>query len=57
MLLTQEFETARMRLWPFLQWKQRHSRISRKPSSMRLDDISPYLPPEYRDLTPDVYRD
>ena len=24
MLLVQEFQTARMRLWPYLQWKQRH---------------------------------
>ena len=61
-LLVQEFKTARMRLWPFLQWKQRH--YPDKPECvelfdqfMRLDDISPYLPPEYRDLTPDLFRD
>ncbi len=61
-LLLQEFETARMRLWPFLQWKTRH--FPDEPESvdlldqfMRLDDPRPYMPPEYRDLKPALHRD
>jgi len=62
MLLAQEFQTARLRLWPFLQWKQRHHPdqpecVELFDQFMRLDDISPYLPPEYRELTPDLFRD
>jgi len=62
MLLAQEFETARMRLWPFLQWKK--ATFPDQPESvelldqfMRLDDLRQYMPPEYRDLTPELYRD
>ncbi len=61
-LLAQEFQTARMRLWPFLQWKSRH--YPDLPESadlldqfMRLADLRPYMPPEYRDLTPALHRD
>ena len=62
MLLLQEFETARMRLWPFLQWKKRH--YPHQPESvelldqfMRQDDLRPFMPPEYRDLRPELFRD
>jgi len=62
MLLVQEFQTARMRLWPYLQWKQRH--YPDQPDSIalleefeRLQDTRPYMPPEYRDLTAALYRD
>ncbi len=62
MLLMQEFESARMRLWPFLQWKQQH--YPDQPDSvklfeqfMRLDDLRPYMPADYRDLKPALYRD
>lgn len=61
-LLLKEFQTARMWLWPFIQWKQ--ATFPDQPESvklldqfMRLDDLRPYMPPEYRDLTTDLYRD
>lgn len=62
MLLKQEFQTARMRLWPFIQWKKRHcpdqpDSLALLDQFMRLDDLRQYMPPEYRDLTPDLYRD
>ena len=62
MLLTQEIETARMRLWPFIQWKRRFypdqpETVSLFDEFQRVEDTRPYLPPEYRDLTPDLYRD
>ena len=61
-LLAQEFQTARMRLWPFIQWKiatypdqpENHSLYD---EFQRLEDTRPYMPPEYRDLTPRLYRD
>ena len=62
MLLIQEFRTARMRLWPYLQWKKLF--YHDQPDSaalldqfMRLDDLRPFMPAEYRDLTPDLHRD
>ncbi len=61
-LLAQEFETARMRLWPFIQWKI--ANYPGQPESdtlfdkfQRLEDTRPYMPPEYRDLTPRLHRD
>ena len=62
MLLAQEIETARMRLWPFLQWKKRFypdqpESVSLFDEFQRLADTRPFMPPEYRDLTPDLHRD
>ena len=62
MLLVQEFQSARMRLFPFIQWKRRHYPDHEESAEllaefMRLDDLRPYMPPEYRDLTPNLYRD
>ncbi|MCY3834378.1 MAG: metallophosphoesterase family protein [Chloroflexi bacterium] len=61
-LLMQEFQFARMRLWPYLQWKRRHH--ADQPDSValldefeRLEDSRPYMPPEYRDLSAALYRD
>ena len=61
-LLAQEFEIARMRLWPYLQWKKatfpdQTDSVALLDQFMRLDDLRQYMPPEYRDLTPDLYRD
>lgn len=61
-LLLQEFQTARMRLWPFIQWKQTAFPDQAESATlldqfMRLQDLRPYMPPEYRDLTPDLHRD
>lgn len=62
MLLVQEFESARMRLWPFLQWKMRYHPEAPESADLvdefsRLDDIRAFMPAEYRDLTPALYRD
>jgi predicted phosphodiesterase len=62
MLLVQEFQTARMRLWPFLQWKKRFypdqpDSVSLFDEFQDLEDGRPYMPPEYRDLTSALYRD
>jgi len=62
MLLVQEFETARMRLWPFIQWKNvncpdQADSVALFDEFQRLEDTRPYMPPEYRDLSPALYRD
>ena len=61
-LFVQEFETARMRLFPYLQWKQ--AVHPQQPDSIELleefsslDDLRDFMPPEYRDLKPELYRD
>lgn len=61
-LLAQEFETARMRLWPFIQWKSANypdqpESLSLYDEFQRLEDTRPYMPPEYRDLSPRLHRD
>lgn len=61
-LLQQEFQTARLRLWLFIQWKKAACPDQADSDTlldrfMRLHDLRPFMPPEYRDLTPALHRD
>ncbi len=60
-LAIEEFRSARLQVYPYLRWKQTHS--PHAPDSpalldefMNVDDTRPYLPPEYRDVTSQLYR-
>ena len=61
-LLEQEMRRSHMRLYPYLRWKQ--GACPNAPDSLALfdafqavEDTRPYMPPEYRDLKPRLYRD
>jgi predicted phosphodiesterase len=61
-LVMDEFRTARLQLAAYLNWKaKRHPVRDDSPELLRefrdLDDIEPYLPPEYRELTSALHRD
>ena len=61
-LLIEEFRTARMRLYPFIVWKQRHhagvpDSIQLCEAFLALDDLSEYMPPVYRELDNVLFRD
>lgn len=60
-LAIEEFRSARLRVYPYLRWKQTHK--PHAPDSpalldefMTIADARPYLPPEYRDVTSQLYR-
>lgn len=61
-LAIEEFRSARLRVLPYLLWKQAQN--PHAPDSpalldefMAIPDTRPYLPPEYRDVTSQLYRD
>lgn len=61
-LAIEEFRSARLQVYPYLIWKQAQN--PRAPDSpalldefMNIADARPYLPPEYRDVTSQLYRD
>ena len=61
-LVIEEFRSARLRLYPYLVWKT--ATYPDQPDNMELledflglKDLGEYMPPEYRDLEPDLYRD
>ncbi len=60
-LAIEEFRSARLQVYPYLRWKQAHSPHAPDSSAlldefMNIDDTRPYLPPEYRDVTSQLYR-
>ena len=60
-LAIEEFRSARLQVYPYLRWKQLHSPHAPDSSAlldefMNIDDTRPYLPPEYRDVTSQLYR-
>ena len=61
-LIIDEFLTARLRVYPWQRWKQRHYPGAADSFELLdlfndLDDISDFIPPEYRDLESTLYRD
>lgn len=61
-LAIEEFRSARLQVYPYLIWKQAQN--PHAPDSpalldefMNIADTRPYLPPEYRDVTSQLYRD
>ena len=62
LLVIEEFRSARLQLAAYLDWKVKHH--AGKDDSMELlrafrelEDLEPYLPPAYRGLTSELYRD
>ncbi|MCY3574755.1 MAG: metallophosphoesterase family protein [Chloroflexi bacterium] len=61
-LAIEEFRSARLRVYPYLRWKQVHyPQAPDSPALLRefreIADTRPYLPPEYRDVTSQLYQD
>ena len=61
-LVVAEFRSASLKLAPYLAWKQNNyadqeDRFELLQEFLDLDDIDDYLPPAYRNLSSDLYRD
>ena len=61
-LIIAEFRTARLQVLPYLNWKESHypdrdDNLELLQEFLGLDEQDDYLPPEYRGLTSDLYRD
>ncbi len=61
-LVIEEFESARLRLTPYLEWKRRfHASQPESPALLRefraLEDPRPFMPRAYRDLRPELRED
>ena len=61
-LVIEEFRSARLRLHPYIVWKRQNH--AETPDSfellaefLALEEISPYVPPEYRSLDGSLHRD
>ena len=61
-LAIEEFRSARLQVLPYLSWKElQHPHAPDSPALlddfMSIADTRPYLPPEYRDVTSQLYSD
>lgn len=61
-LVVEEFRTARLQVYPFAMWSQSNYPDQSPTDAMRdeflqLEDVSDYIPADYRDLDPTLYRE